>query len=109
MKKKLLLRVPPITAHSDVNLIEHAANELSVSKTHITGIRRIRQSIDARSRQVMVQVQAEVFINEPFIKTEVQNFIFKNVANADPIIIVGSGPAGIFAALKLIELGFKPV
>ncbi len=109
MKKTLLLRVSPITAHSDTTLAEYTANELSISKNDITGIRRIRQSIDARSRQVMVQVQVEVFINEPFIKTEVQKFIFKNVSNAEPIIIVGSGPAGIFAAIKIIELGFKPI
>jgi len=109
MIKNLLLRIPPITAHSDDSLAEHAAVQLSIDRKEITGIRRIRQSIDARSRQVMIQVQVEVFINEPFQNFKIQNLEFKNVSNADPVIIVGSGPAGIFSAFKLIELGFKPI
>lgn len=109
MIKQIPLRVTPIIAHSDDYLAEQAAKELSIPKNHITGIRRIRQSIDARGKQVMLQVQAEVFINEPFHKTEIKQFNFKNVADAEPIIIVGAGPAGIFAAFKLIEAGIKPI
>src|ERR1035437_4571668 len=109
MVKPLLLRVSPITAHSDDALAEHAASELGISKNEITGIRRVRQSIDARSRQVMMQVQIEVFINEPFRKFNFKELVLKNVSAAEPVIIVGSGPAGIFAAFKLIELGLKPI
>ncbi|MFH1004267.1 MAG: FAD-dependent oxidoreductase [Bacteroidota bacterium] len=109
MIKLLQLCVPSITAHSDDALAEHAANELSISKNQITGINRLRQSIDARSRQVMVRIKIEVFINEPFLKFSIKKPIFKNVTNAEPVIIVGSGPAGIFAAFKLLEIGLKPI
>ncbi|MBI4947086.1 MAG: FAD-binding protein [Bacteroidetes bacterium] len=109
MIKPLLLRVPPITAHSDESLAEYIAEEMGIPKSEITGIRRIRQSIDARSREVMIQVQVEVFINEPFQQFKIQNSKFKNVSAANPVIIVGSGPAGIFAAFKLIEFGLKPI
>jgi uncharacterized FAD-dependent dehydrogenase len=106
----LQMRVPPITAHSDEALTQHAAAELGISRSTITGIRRKRQSIDARGKQVMIQVQVDVFINEPF-QPLTSNFQpqFKNVSNAEPVIIVGAGPAGIFAALKLLEMGLKPV
>lgn len=109
MVKQLLLRAIPSVAHSDDSLTAQAASELSIPKNQISGIRRIRQSIDARGKQVMFQIQAEVFINESFRKTEIQKLNFKNVSGAVPVIIVGAGPAGIFAALKLIEAGIKPI
>ena len=109
MIKELQLRVLPHIAHNEDLLLAEAAKYLSVDERNITGIRRKRQSIDARSKQVYYQVVAEVFINEPFEKFKTQNSKFKKVSNAEPVIIVGAGPAGIFAALKLIELGLKPV
>jgi len=109
MIKQILLRVSPIVAHSHESLISLASSELSVPKNQITGIRRIRQSIDARGKHVMFQIQAEVFINESFQKTEFQKINFKNVSAAESVIIVGAGPAGIFSALKLIEAGIKPI
>lgn len=109
MIKKLHLCVSPVTAHRDDTLMEQAALELGILKNQITGIRRIRQSIDARGKQVMFQIQVEVFISEPFRKTVLQKINFKNVSNAEPVITVGAGPAGIFAALKLIESGLKPI
>ena len=109
MIKNLQLRIPPVSAHSDGALSDYISNELRIPRHEITGIRRVRQSIDARGRQVFIQLQMEVFINEPFLKFELKELDLKNVSNADPVIIVGSGPAGIFAALKLIELGLKPI
>ncbi|TAL61412.1 MAG: FAD-binding protein [Bacteroidetes bacterium] len=109
MIKQLHLRIPPIIAHDDNSLSDYLSAELGVPRHEITGIRRVRQSIDARGRQIFVQIQVEVFINEPFLKFKAKELDMKNVSAADPVIIVGSGPAGIFAAFKLIELGFKPV
>jgi uncharacterized FAD-dependent dehydrogenase len=109
MIKELQLRVLPHIAHNEDLLLAEAAKYLSVDEKNITGIRRKRQSIDARGKQVYYQVVAEVSINEPFEKFNIQNPKFKDVSNAEPVIIVGAGPAGIFAALKLIELGVKPI
>ncbi|MEK6616164.1 MAG: FAD-dependent monooxygenase, partial [Bacteroidota bacterium] len=109
MIKQLHLRVSPIVAHRDYTLTEQVALELGIPGNQITGIRRIRQSIDARGKQIMFQIQAEVFINEPFHKPEIRKLNFKNVSTAESVIIVGAGPAGIFAAFKLIEMGLKPI
>ena len=75
----------------------------------ITAVQVIKRSIDARQRTIFVNVKARVFINEQpdneqFIRTE-----YKNVEHARQVIVVGAGPGGLFAALKLIELGLKPI
>ena len=72
-------------------------------------IRRTRQSIDARSRQVKVNVQAEVYVNELPPSLISFKLDYPDVSQKEKAIIVGCGPAGMFAALRLIELGIKPV
>jgi hypothetical protein len=57
----------------------------------------------------MIQLQVEVFVNEPFHKIKTQHYAFRNAANAAPVIVVGAGPAGLFAAMKLLESGIKPI
>ena len=109
MIKELQLRVLPHIVHSDQLFRQEIAHQLSIPENEITGIRRKRQSIDARSKQVYFQIVAEAFINEPFQELGVKNLELRDVSNAEPVIIVGAGPAGIFAALKLIELGLKPI
>jgi uncharacterized FAD-dependent dehydrogenase len=111
MIKRLQFRVPPITAHTNDALTEYIATNLKIPRNEIFGIKRIRQSIDARSRRVLVQVQVEVFINEPLKSSPKFQILekMKDVSKSNPVIIVGSGPAGIFAAFKLIELGIKPI
>ena len=109
MIKELQLRVLPHIAHNDQQLLQEAAYQLSIPENEISGVRRKRQSVDARGKQVYYQIVAEVFINEPFEKFKIQNSKFKNISSAEPVIIIGGGPAGIFAALKLIELGLKPI
>lgn len=72
-------------------------------------VRALRRSIDARTKAVKVNIRAQVFANEeapPLISYKKD---YPNVTNADPVIIVGLGPAGMFAALRLIELGLKPI
>ncbi|REG94706.1 NAD(P)/FAD-dependent oxidoreductase [Algoriphagus antarcticus] len=71
--------------------------------------RQVKRSIDARGRNVKVNVQAELFVKETPPALLDHQPKYKNVANEDPIIIVGAGPAGLFAALRAIELGVKPI
>lgn len=72
-------------------------------------VRPLRRSIDARSRNVKVNIKAQVFANEEVPPLLSYQKDYPNVTNADPVIIVGLGPAGMFAALRLIELGLKPI
>jgi uncharacterized protein len=109
MIQNLQLRITPVIAHTDEAIIQHVATLLSISASSITGIKRLRQSIDARGRQVMIQLTVEVYINEAFHAFQLPNFTFKKVDNSRRIAIIGAGPAGLFAAIKLIELGLKPI
>ena len=72
-------------------------------------VRPVKRSIDARGRNVVVRMQVEVLSREEFSQRHKANREYKNVKSARQVVIVGAGPAGLFAALRLIELGIKPV
>jgi len=110
MQKNIFLRLLPSEASNDAEIEESIAQYLSVKKEHITGFHRLKQSIDARSKQVWISLTVKAFINEPFLQRQVQRILLKDVSRAKHnVIIIGAGPAGIFAALKLIEQGIKPL
>jgi uncharacterized FAD-dependent dehydrogenase len=81
---------------------------VNIPQNRITGIKILKRSIDARGRKVLYRMQVRIFIDEP-VQTEIYNPQYKNVKDAKRVIIVGAGPAGIFAALQCIEQGLKPV
>jgi uncharacterized FAD-dependent dehydrogenase len=68
-----------------------------------------RKSIDARKSTIYFNYKLEVYINEPAPKETTYNFDYKDVSNAKPIHIIGFGPAGMWAALRCLELGYKPI
>lgn len=109
MKKQLSLVLEPEIAFDQDNFVNKVKDILQVSTTEEAHVRAIKRSIDARGRQVKVNVEVEAFINEA--PTSMIEFTkdYPNVSNAPQAIIVGAGPAGIFAALRLIELGVKPI
>ena len=72
-------------------------------------VRMLKRSIDARSSRVKVNVKAQVFVKEELPPLLTYQRDYPDVSNAEPVVIVGFGPAGMFAALRLIELGYKPV
>lgn len=109
MVNEYQLRVLPEQAASEQSLKQYISREKGLDVRTINAVQVIKRSIDARQRTIFVNVKARVFINEQsdneqFIRTE-----YKNVEHARHVIVVGAGPGGLFAALKLIELGLKPI
>lgn len=109
MQQTLQLTLTPEVALDDENLRQYIIKKLRLRTDDNPVIRRTRQSIDARSKQVKVNVQAEVYVNElpPSLISFQQDY--PDVSQRPQALIVGCGPAGMFAALRLIELGIKPV
>jgi uncharacterized protein len=110
MQQQIILRILPQQA-ADQQLVQQAiALQTGESLSGIHGYHIIKQSIDARSKQQWVNLTVKAFINEPFLPRETEQFHFKDVYTATKkAIIVGAGPAGMFAALRLIELGIQPI
>ncbi|HSI76352.1 MAG TPA: FAD-binding protein [Lunatimonas sp.] len=110
MKKEIQLTLSPKEAF-DTPSFHHSVRERVGISPELDGvfIRQTKRSIDARGREVKVNVSAEIFINEPPTPLIQVGKSYPNVGQADPIVIVGAGPAGLFAALRAIELGIKPI
>lgn len=110
MKKEIQLQLSPEEAYNEDKFRETVLKKfgLSPSDPEILA-RQVKRSIDARGRQVRVNVTAEVFVDEGFSPMITSDITYPNVSNAAQIVIVGAGPAGMFAALRAIELGVKPI
>lgn len=108
MRKEIELVLLPQQAASSEEIRQIAARKLHRKVAEITHINHLRRSIDARSKQAKVKLKVEVFINEPPQEKKLI-FQWKDVSEAQEVIVVGAGPAGLFAALGLIERGFKPI
>ena len=109
MKKTLELTLSPEIAFDENELHQHIKSSLQIKDDNTFHVRLLKRSIDARSRQIKVNLQAEIYVDEmPEPLLQYQS-AYKDVSNAKQAIIVGAGPAGLFAALRLIELGIKPV
>lgn len=92
------------------NILEtKAAAYLGVAQGEITGVIALRKSVDARRNPVFFTYKLRVFINEPVQEEAAPQFKYNQVADAKPVHIIGFGPAGMFAALRCLELGFKPI
>lgn len=112
MRQTLQLRIPPKTAAEPLLLLAHVSTLLNVDANRITGTHILRRSIDARQRQVMVNLEICVTIDEPPLNPSELLTIptwNKLADNAPQAIVVGAGPAGLFAALGLIERGIRPI
>jgi len=90
-------------------LILKATQKLGITSNEISAIKVLRKSIDARKATIIFNYKVAVYINEPIPETTNYTFEFKDVSKAKEVHIIGFGPAGMFAALRCIELGFKPI
>ncbi len=110
MQQNVILKLPPHEAGSAGIIKQHIANATSKKISDISGYTVLKKSIDARAKNIWINLTVNAFIDEPFQERDIPNFKFRDVGNSSrKVIIIGGGPAGIFAALQLIELGIKPV
>lgn len=109
MVKELQLRVNLVEERKDNILQLKAAKKLGISIADITSVKVLRKSIDARKKEVIFNYKVAVYVNEPQPDTSDYIFEYQDVSNAKEIHIVGFGPAGMYAALRCIELGYKPI
>ncbi len=110
MQQNISLKMLPSEAANDALIKEMVAKTIGKIESSITGYHINKKSIDARGKIIWVNLTVTAFIDEPFFKRKILLFEFKEVQQAKKkVVIIGAGPAGLFAALQLIELGIKPV
>jgi len=109
MVKDIQLRISLKEEKQPDILVNKASKWLSIPKEDITGIKVLRKSIDARKPKIILNYKVSVYIREALPKISEYSFDYKDVTKAKAVHIIGFGPAGMWAALRCIELGFKPI
>lgn len=109
MVNEYQLRILPEQAASEQSLKTYISREKGLDIRTINAVRVLKKSIDARQRTIYVNVKVQVFINEVPNTQEYTHTEYKNVSGKPQVIVVGAGPGGLFAALRLIELGLRPI
>ncbi|WP_316842070.1 NAD(P)/FAD-dependent oxidoreductase [Pedobacter gandavensis] len=108
MQKEIEIKLAPEDVDQEAILKNALSEALEIKIIRIKGYKILKRSIDARSRRVIYRLQVRVFIDEEPLN-EVFEVNYPNVSDKKAVIIVGAGPAGLFAALQCIENGFKPI
>lgn len=109
MQQVIDIILSPRDASDEKKLRNTAATLLQVSPDDISFIRTLKRSIDARKKEIKINLRLLVYVNEPMPTEKTKIFEYQNVSDKPEVIIIGAGPAGLFAALRLIELGYKPL
>ena len=109
MIKEIQLRILPEEAANEQALKTVLSRELALSVTDIHAVRILKRSIDARQRTIFVNLKVQVFIEEDPTTPAYQSVTYGDVSSGKPVVIVGAGPGGLFAALRAIELGLRPI
>ncbi len=109
MIKEYQIRVEPKVASSEQGILRFLSRCEGLSCDEVKGVRVLKRSIDARQRKIFVNLSVRVFINELPPEKEYEETEYHQVDDAPQAIVVGAGPGGLFAALRLIELGIRPI
>jgi hypothetical protein len=109
MKHELNLVLSPEDAANEAVLKKAIAQTISCKVDAITHFRVLKRSIDARSRNIKINLKIEAYVGEHAPAPINYKIDYPNVGSKTPVIVVGAGPAGLYAALQLIENGFKPI
>lgn len=109
MQKEITIKVSPKEASSTESIKQIVASQLDIQISEIKAVRIVKRSIDARQRNVFVNLKLIVYIDGSEPETQFEKIEYKNISEAPQAIVVGCGPAGLFAALRLIELGIRPI
>ncbi len=109
MIKEIQVRVLPQEAANEQRLKEVVMRETAAHPDEITAVRVLKRSIDARQRTIYVNIKLRVFIQEEPAEADFPVVEYEGVSGAKSVVVVGAGPGGLFAALRLIELGLKPI
>lgn len=109
MIQEYQLRILPEIAANEQRLKEYLSKEKGLNLKNITATRIQKRSIDARQRTIFINLKVRVYIYEMPADDEYEQTIYNNVEGKPQVIVVGAGPGGLFAALKLIESGLRPI
>ena len=109
MIQEYQLRLLPEIAASEQRLKEYLSAEKGINLRSINAVRILKRSIDARQRTIFVNLKVRAYINEMPTADEYEHTTYNKVEGKPQVIVVGAGPGGLFAALRLIELGLRPI
>ena len=109
MTEEYQLRVLPKVAADGAALRQYIAEEKGLELSSLKGVRVLKRSIDARQRTIFVNLKVRVYVNEEPQDDEYERIAYRDVSDSPQVIVVGAGPGGLFAALRLIELGYRPI
>jgi len=107
--KEIQIRVTLAEAKKSNILLKKSAEKLGINPLEISSVKLLRKSVDARKQNILFNYKIAVYIGETPPERSAYHFAYKDVSQAPEIHIIGFGPAGMYAALRLIELGYKPI
>lgn len=109
MPVRVTLSLRPEASADESVIKASSCREAGINTSDLRGLRILRKSVDARGKKIMINLSVELLTKDDPEEPLIKPFVPQNVVNSQEVIIVGAGPAGLFAALRLIELGLRPV